>query len=327
VLAKNSENLTEGKMGWDPSKYKSVEEWANKRAIGIVAELKEKYPNYNFNKISAETKLLVDFSDKADVKIVGFEDAKHLGGKPEAISDLEKNIIKDAPIDKEAVFEKKAAVEINEIKPLNIESEVEKVRVEMNKANTLKEISVAHSLGFSPSDYAELNDISIKSLFELRDSGNIENPNVKLKNFFNFMIEKGQIEDMDKSISETVRGLSDQSLQNMTVGYKIVSPEEYNVYINGLMRGEFELGISERGARNVFVNLDKIKSDTIGNQTEDAIFKSFKGAVEKVGIKFSYNDGDSVKSYVMKAMIKAYESGAIGKLRGELVEIDSNIKK
>jgi len=329
LLAQNSEKLTEGKMGWDPNKYKSVEEWANKRAIGIVAELKEKYPEYDFDKVSVDSKIEVDLSNKADIKVVGFDDPKHLGGSQNFVKDLEEKTSEESTLNNnENITKEKVAPEIKkEVPQTDIEKDVLKMEVEINRANTLKEVSVANILGFKPAEYAELNDISLKQLFgELKDSGNPENPNVKLKNLFNFMIENGQIDDMDKTISETIRGLSDQSLKDVIVGYESVTPEEYNVFINGLMRGEFQLGMSLNGVRGVFLNLDKIRDNAIGNQSNGEMFKLFKESVEKTGIKFGYSDNDSVKSYVMKAMIKAYENGSIGRLREALKEINGDIK-
>ncbi|KKP65141.1 MAG: hypothetical protein UR60_C0008G0013 [Candidatus Moranbacteria bacterium GW2011_GWF2_34_56] len=74
LLIQNHEKLTEGKMGWDPVKYSSVEEWADKRAIGIVGEFTG--GSHDFDKISIDSKIDINLSNPADIRIVDFTDGQ-----------------------------------------------------------------------------------------------------------------------------------------------------------------------------------------------------------------------------------------------------------
>lgn len=321
ILAKNSQNLTDGKMGWNPEKYKSVEEWANRRAVGIVAELKEKYPNYNFDKVSEGTKLSVDFSNRSDIKIVGFDDPKHLGGSQSTIRDLE-NIKASSPTENKVV-----SLE-SEPSQAEVGGDVEKIKIEINRANTLKEASIVQSLGFKPDEYAELNDVSVRRLLdEFRDSGNPNDANFKLKGVMKRLIEEYKSDIMDKNISDVIREMDSKVAENVIKDFKIIPPNEYGSFVDRMIRWEFELGMSEDGPRKVFLGLGEIRNRSIKECSGEEVFLAFRGAVEKLGISFAYNNDDSVKSYVMKAMIRSYEDGKIGKLREALKIINENIKK
>jgi len=134
-LEDHHQELTEGKMGWDPDKYESVEDWANRRAIGIVGELKRDYPNYNFDKVSEESSFQIKFSDKADIKIKGFNDPLHLGGSAQDISGLE-NEMREVPAEsvnsekpEEVIVEKVSSIDNSE--KFNLDESLAQIKNEL----------------------------------------------------------------------------------------------------------------------------------------------------------------------------------------------------
>jgi len=193
-LIAHSNELTEGKMGWDSGKYKSVEEWANRRAIGIVGELQEKYPNYNFNKISSGSAIDIDLSNKADIKIIGFDDPTNLGGKVDNIAELKTSDAGVGIKEQEVISpeESKENIPVKKAQPIqekfDVEKETENIRkeLELSRAVAEKEINFAQRLGFTPEEYSELNNISLNDLAQLRDSDNSNSSNVQLKRIFNY---------------------------------------------------------------------------------------------------------------------------------------------
>jgi len=77
----NKGMLTAGGMGWDAEsgKFASVEDWAEKRAIGIAGEFAEKMGDYNINKVSAGSNIVINLSDTADIRIEQLNDPLELG--------------------------------------------------------------------------------------------------------------------------------------------------------------------------------------------------------------------------------------------------------
>ena len=74
-FAQNSEKLTEGGMGWDPDKFKDVNEWAGKRARGLVAEYMKAHPGIDMDTVQPGTTFDINLKDLADIRIteVDFE--------------------------------------------------------------------------------------------------------------------------------------------------------------------------------------------------------------------------------------------------------------
>ncbi len=69
-LKNNANKLTEGKMGWDPNKYASLEEWAGKRAHLIAEELRNKMGD-KIDNVFPGDKIMLDISNPTDIKIEG----------------------------------------------------------------------------------------------------------------------------------------------------------------------------------------------------------------------------------------------------------------
>ncbi len=176
LLAKNYENLTEGKMGWNPDKYASVDEWAHKRAIGIVGE-----SEYNINKVSLESQITLDMSNPADIKIVDFVDGQDLesGASNKVQTENIKTVSNEFQSAKDEI-ETSANPEIKTEEIANIEKmnqNVEDIRNEIlsgetadqETVETVKDIrenvakletQAAHRIGINPKHYAEINHMS-----------------------------------------------------------------------------------------------------------------------------------------------------------------------
>lgn len=352
LLIDNHDKLTEGKMGWNPDKYASIEEWADKRAIGIVGELKNQYPDYNFDKVSTETRFLVDLSNKADIKIVGFEDVQNLGGESEIIKELEEKIDSNEKLEEgliseieEQTPEKKIEADkfreevINELQKndpdFNVDESIEEIREEVNRVATEKEMGFAQKLGFTPEEYSELNNITINDLEQLKDSPNSDSSNVQLKRVFDYLDKKDDfVLDKSQTISEVVRNMDNSAMEEvlnkengiLTQGFEPVT-EKLNVadfyakFINTelpeLMRDKTNLGV-------IFRAINTLGRESVGSQPVDGIFNSFREVFGKSVGDFSYNTDGNVRMYVLKAMGKAYEIGKLDEFKNALKEININ---
>ncbi|MFZ2154078.1 MAG: hypothetical protein WAV16_02490 [Candidatus Moraniibacteriota bacterium] len=286
------EKLTAGNMGWKTGE--DVSAWADRRAIGIIGELKAKYPDYNFDKVASGTKLAIDVNNLADIKVVGFSDAQHLGGNAESITELEKNIEK-------------------------VKNPVETgVSLEQEKINTVKEISLARELGFKPQEYAEINEISVNQLYELRSTpGDMQNPNVKLQNIFHKLEEQGIVTDKNMVVAEVIRDLN-PAVVNEFISNNDLPISDYTSYVNGLIQNEFRLGMSESGANKLFFGLFQIKEGTIAENVNEKTLQLFQEAIKKTGVHVEYDNSSSVKSLVVNTLRQAYEEGRIREFREAL---------
>jgi|GEM_PF-5158920 len=69
----NKDQLTDGRMGWDPEKYgdteAGVEKWASERASGLVNELQEQYSNVDFTSTEIGEKFTVDLANLSDIRL------------------------------------------------------------------------------------------------------------------------------------------------------------------------------------------------------------------------------------------------------------------
>lgn len=76
----NSDRLTAGGMGWDPDKFKDVNEWAGKRAHGLVEEYMKAHPGIDMNTVQPGTTFEIDLNNTADIRIgdVDFEGGVHI---------------------------------------------------------------------------------------------------------------------------------------------------------------------------------------------------------------------------------------------------------
>lgn len=79
-LEAHHDKLTEGKMGWDPNKYKNIHEWAGKRAHVLAQEFAKTHKGLDIDRyVQPGTKLDLDLSNPADVKLnVNFEGGPHI---------------------------------------------------------------------------------------------------------------------------------------------------------------------------------------------------------------------------------------------------------
>lgn len=70
----NHDKLTEGGMGWNPEKFKDVDEWAGDRAHGIVQEYAKAHPGIDVDFVKKDTAIMVNADDPSNISIdVDFE--------------------------------------------------------------------------------------------------------------------------------------------------------------------------------------------------------------------------------------------------------------
>jgi hypothetical protein len=76
----NSDRLTSGGMGWDPEKFKDVNEWAGKRAHGLVVEYMESHPGIDMDTVQPGTTFEIDLNNTADIRIkdIDFKGGPHI---------------------------------------------------------------------------------------------------------------------------------------------------------------------------------------------------------------------------------------------------------
>nr|PID51696.1 MAG: hypothetical protein CR954_00475 [Candidatus Moranbacteria bacterium] len=82
-FVQNHEKLTEGGMGWDPERFNSVEEWAGKRAHGLVKEYMTERSGVDMNLVRPGTEIKIDAHDLKNITItdVDFEHIVPTGEK------------------------------------------------------------------------------------------------------------------------------------------------------------------------------------------------------------------------------------------------------
>ncbi|PID52196.1 MAG: hypothetical protein CR972_02830 [Candidatus Moraniibacteriota bacterium] len=72
-FTENSDKLTEGGMGWNPDKFGSVEEWAGKRAHGLVEEYAKIHPSVDLNVVQPGTTFDINLNNLGDIRIEEIE--------------------------------------------------------------------------------------------------------------------------------------------------------------------------------------------------------------------------------------------------------------
>ncbi len=91
----NKDQLTEGGMGWDPDKYSSVEEWAGKRAHGLVEEYmsEDGHAGIDLNTVQPGTTFTIDLNNPGNIQIkkIDFE------GGPHIVPEAEKVVVPSMP--------------------------------------------------------------------------------------------------------------------------------------------------------------------------------------------------------------------------------------
>ncbi|MGW8184593.1 MAG: hypothetical protein ACWGHO_00600 [Candidatus Moraniibacteriota bacterium] len=289
-LVDNSEKLTEGNMGWDPNSnaYTSVEEWADKRAIGIVGELKSQFPNYDFDKVSTETIITLDMSDKADIKIAAIEDPYRLGGSDGNVEN---------PVTEKEQVELKESVSMEA------------------KRMTTNEMSIAYSAGISAPEYARINDLTVEEF--LRDTNEA---NANLKEIVQTLNDRHTIEGPWVSVAGALRNINEDEFAAI-FGDKKLEGFKYEDYLVDILKSEVtEMMQLNSEQRVVFEELLKIKKESISN-LDSKVFQSFMEVTrEKLGVVEVENNA-TVGSYVIKTIRKAYEMGEMDNLRLALSRI------
>lgn len=252
LLIDNKEKLTAGKMGWNPDNYTSLEDWADRRAVGIVAELKAEHPDYNYDKVSLESKITLDMSNPADIKIVNFVDGRELentGGNTVISKNGTLTFDKDENNgteweDNGNEGEKGVKPELRENDLVKKEVEAEKsasqeISVDNRDLAAKQEIKFAYRLGITPEHYAQINNITVAEFIEEikksdsvvhgggEDSvdidrssklptgsifGNGEASNRTLGRVLNYLMQDGKITNPNQSVAEVFRNVSENDL-------------------------------------------------------------------------------------------------------------------
>lgn len=293
-LAKNYEQLTEGKMGWDPEKYASVEEWADKRAIGIVGELKEQYPGYNFDQVSTETEFQVDLSNKADIQIVGLEDKFNLGGNPESIEELKNN------------FEEAEGNQTEKIEGSQKEVTAEEEGITQNPTAKASE-----SAGRNESEIIPREDEKFREavLAEMK----AENPD--------FNLEKS-LEDIRNQLRGGAVEIGEVQSPEINSAEARMSLDEF---FNNFATSELpELLKDNTGLGEVFRGINSIGKESVVNQPEGGVFDVFRQTFSAYGgdNSIAYNGNGNVRSYVLRAMGNLYETGRLESFKNALRNIE-----
>ncbi|MDY0302571.1 MAG: hypothetical protein RBR98_02165, partial [Candidatus Moranbacteria bacterium] len=293
-LAQNHEQLTEGKMGWDPEKYASVEEWADKRAIGIVGELKEQYPGYNFDQVSTETEFQVDLSNKADIQIVGLEDKFNLGGNPESIEELKNN------------FEEAEGNQTEKIEGSQKEVTAEEEGITQNPTAKASE-----SVGNNESETIPREDEKFREavLAEMK----AENPD--------FNLEKS-LEDIRNQLRGGAVEIGEVQSPEINSAEARMSLDEF---FNNFATSELpELLKDNTGLGEVFRGINSIGKESVVNQPEGGVFDVFRQTFSAYGgdNSIAYNGNGNVRSYVLRAMGNLYETGRLESFKNALRNIE-----
>lgn len=300
LLADNHEKLTQGKMGWNPDKYASVEEWANKRAIGIVGEYTG--GSNDFDKISIDSKINIDMSNPADIRITDFVDGQDLNGDESAFGApsnderivFDKEPEESAEIKTEVAADKESALSgagketTLEDKPAS-ESVVEKTTAPENtpdiRENAAKiEIQAASRIGIDPKHYAEINHMSTTEF--ITEAKRVDN-----------IVHGGGEDSMDVAASNLPVGsvFSDDEMANTRMGRvldylmrdgKIENP---NQSIAETLRGikQEDLMGAIRTYEGIF---GTIEGDALAMEDESKMYSEYMSALIQSELKDMIND-------------------------------------
>lgn len=336
-LKQNSHKLTEGGMGFNedeigPGKrFSSIDDWANKRAIGIVGELMKDDPSYNYNKVSADSVMLIDFSDPADIHIQGVYDPLELGKLEEAGN------VARAEISNESSAE---------TSPESVESSLS------------QEAEYAHRMGIDPEHYAKINDVSAKEvIMEVNEytknpitSGDYDDSvrylsslnqwtgtesgieeNIKLGKILEHAVNNNPEINADQSVGEILRSVDKELFKDAVNDYS----REYGAddmafddlknwdsgeYIATIVREELrEILISDTRAGRVMQAIAAVKEQPMNmDGTERPQLDAFQEAVRKTVGKIEPRSDETVGKYILRVIREAYEGGKINKLKGAL---------
>ncbi|MFA6183576.1 MAG: hypothetical protein WC682_00565 [Parcubacteria group bacterium] len=314
-LEKNSDKLTEGKMGFDPAKYsgatleEKIHSWSQIRANAIAKEFARANSEYNLNKVSDGSSIALNLNNLADIKIEHLNDQYHLGG--EAVS-------QEIPIS--ATDNAERLIEVKET-----------IRLENA---TKDEMELVHKIGLTPKEYADLNDKSVINFLDSKNSDNPIDSSAQLKNILKYLIKEGSINNVNSSVSDAIRSLDEHSLgkifdkssQIFTPDFSLREDFNYSEYVGEVVKNELSEVIRDKSILGlVFKEIGSIKGNIISSEPTGGIFDSFKQVAEKtLGVENirSRND-DTVAKYVVKSFKRAYELGKLDELKLAL----KNIKK
>ncbi len=90
-LVKNKDKYTSGPFGYNPDKSESVEDWSIKRSIGIVEEFKSNNPDKSLVGINHEMKIILDVTDKKDIKIISISNFNKKNNRLVYLDDYKKH--------------------------------------------------------------------------------------------------------------------------------------------------------------------------------------------------------------------------------------------
>ncbi|MDD3498308.1 MAG: hypothetical protein PHH24_02240 [Candidatus Moranbacteria bacterium] len=211
-LLANKDRFTEGKMGWNEDKFLNEDDWAGRRAHLIAQEFAEKNEGYDINKVSIDSKIELDVSDPADIKLEKLEDPFRLGENPSgeyqsesegSFGAEEEKIIEEPSSPENSSIESsgenvsRARSEIigkNEIpsereagpilagneEGLEPEENSESVSEISPAEQTRQELRLAKAFEFTPGEYAAINDVTVSKLVteipDEKSAGNFKGP-------------------------------------------------------------------------------------------------------------------------------------------------------
>lgn len=314
LLIQNHEKLTEGKMGWNPDKYPSVEEWANKRAIGIVGEFTG--GSHDYDKISVDSKITIDLNNPADIKIVEFVDGQDLesesdsdavfgsenqGGAEDISGDQEEDVFEDNN-EKPAEIIRENKVVSSEIKESTVpikenitgditekdilpEDDVEKDMEEVRKNMGKQEALAAKRIGIDPEHYAKINQMSTAEF--IAEAKRVDN-----------MVHGGGEDSMDVASS------------NLPVGSAFSDDEAVNIRMGRVLDYLVRDGKIENPNQSIAETLRTVsQQDLMGSiRTYEGIFGSID---DNESIATRLNE-DEVYSEYMASLIQAELKDMLG---------------
>jgi hypothetical protein len=349
-LEKNHERFTEGNMGWDQEKFSSVKEWAEKRAIGIVGEFTEG-KDYDYDLVSPDATVRVDFSNPADIKIEEIDDPKNLG----ALEDIS-NVTAENP--SEGVANAKNLPSVEEAIE-NIEKE------NVIDISVKKEMEMAYRTGIAPDHYAEINDVSVDdfiaeaerlegvshgggedSLMGFSESklpasdfdGSDDRENARLARILNYLHEDGKLENTSQSVKDALRGVNEDDFK-LTIGKyeenygnvdnvnggELSSDEWRGEYISSMIKSELrEMINSSSGEGAVMKEIAEIRGSSMAEMKDNELLQSFKNVVASTVGNVEHGNSESVGKYILKVIRKTYEIGEMENLRLRLANININ---
>ncbi|EKE21209.1 MAG: hypothetical protein ACD_7C00310G0004 [uncultured bacterium] len=314
LLAKNYENLTQGKMGWNPDKYASVEEWADRRAVGIVAELKADHPDYNYDKVSLDSQITLDMHNPADIKIVDFVDGQDLESGAGNASEMQTESTEAAVSESQEIEDKiedkvktatKPEIKAEEIantekmsqnvadvrKEIIAEETIDQETIQDIRENTAKiETQAANRIGIDPKHYAEINHMSTAEFIaEAKRADNI--------------VHGGGEDSMDVNRSS-----------ELPVGNVFGDDEMANTRLGRVLDYLMKDGKIENPSQSIAETLRNVKeADLMGAiRTYEGIF----GDISDSGSAMELNEDEMYAEY-MSSLIKAELNDMLGSSAGE----------